>query len=349
MRVGYRVGVAVLLALFACGGTESTGPPSVVAVQVTPDALAVLDDEHAFQFMARALDASGATISGKQFAWSSSDLSVATIDSSTGLMTMVGDGTTTITATTDGVTGSASLTVIPPPRIIVSSDSVAFFGSGAGTPAPQILRVANGGGGTLGGLMTDIQFAPGQPTGWLTPVLADTHSPTTLTLTLTTQTATLPVGVYDAIVTVASPDDGESPVFIPISLSLMGYKIAESGGSSSVTESGSTDNFTVVLDVQPSSDVVLLVASGDVGEVTVDQATLTFTPADWDTPQTITVTGVDDAQIDGDIVTLVTVSVNDAASDDAFDPVLDQTVSVTTIDDDGTAVTDLRRILLAHE
>ena len=218
MRVGYRVGAAVLLALFACGGTESTGPPIVSVVQVTLAEQTLDAGGPTIQFTATALDASGATISGKEFTWSSSDPSVMTIDSSTGLATVVGNGTTTIAATTDGVTGSTTLTIIPAPRISVTPDSVAFFGVAGTPPAPQTLSLTNGGGGTLGGLVAEVQFAPGQPTGWLTPVLAGTQAPTTLTLT--PQTATLPVGVYEALVTVTSPDDDESPLLIPVTLSL---------------------------------------------------------------------------------------------------------------------------------
>jgi len=83
-----------------------------------------------------------------------------------------------------------------------------------------------------------------------------------------------------------------------------------------------------------TSSVVLDVTSGDTGEATVSPATLTFTPADWDTPQTVTVTGVDDAILDGDVVTTITIAVDDANSDDTYDPLADQTVNATTSDDD---------------
>ena len=54
---------------------------------------------------------------------------------------------------------------------------------------------------------------------------------------------------------------------------------------------------------------------------TVSPATLTFTTANWDVAQTVTVSGVDDFLDDGNQVSLVTVAVDDAASDNAFDPV----------------------------
>ena len=63
-------------------------------------------------------------------------------------------------------------------------------------------------------------------------------------------------------------------------------------------------------------------------------STLTFTSANWDTAQNVTVTGVDDDLVDGTQTTSVTVSINDAASDNDFDSLADQTVSVSTTDDD---------------
>ena len=79
-----------------------------------------------------------------------------------------------------------------------------------------------------------------------------------------------------------------------------GFTIAETEGETRVSESGTSDTFTVVLDAEPCSNVVLRVTSQDTGEAVVDQASLTFTPHNWDEPQTVTVTGVDD-DLDGPI------------------------------------------------
>ena len=124
--------------------------------------------------------------------------------------------------------------------------------------------------------------------------------------------------VSDQAVSVATTDDD-----------VAGFTIAESGGLTSVAESGNTDTFTVVLDGRPITDVVLSISSADTGEATVT-STLTFTSANWDTAQTVTVTGADDDIIDGTITSTITVSVNDGSSDNNFDSVSDQTVSVTT-------------------
>ena len=118
-----------------------------------------------------------------------------------------------------------------------------------------------------------------------------------------------------------------------------GFTVTESSGSTAVSESGSTDTFTVVLDEQPSSDVVFSVSTGDSGEATVLPTTLTFTSGNWNSAQTVTVTGVNDDLIDGSQTTTITLSVVDAISDDDFDSLADKTVSVTTTDDDTASFT----------
>ena len=113
-----------------------------------------------------------------------------------------------------------------------------------------------------------------------------------------------------------------------------GFTVTETGGTTVTDEFGATDTFTVVLDAQPLTDVVFTVTSSDTGEVTVDQATLTFTSANWDTAQTVTATGVNDVAVDGDQSSTITISIDDASSNDAFDPLSDQTITATNTDTD---------------
>ena len=134
-------------------------------------------------------------------------------------------------------------------------------------------------------------------------------------------------GLSDQTVSVTTQDDDSA-----------GFTLSTT--TLTVSESGTTATFTVVLNSQPSSDVVFDVTSGDTSEATLSTAALTFTSSNWNTAQTVTVTGVDDSLIDGDIVSTTTVSVNDGSSDNAFDGLSDQTVSVTTEDDDSVSVID---------
>jgi len=116
-----------------------------------------------------------------------------------------------------------------------------------------------------------------------------------------------------------------------------GFAVSET--SRTVSETGSTQTFTVELTGEPSSNVVVDVTSSDTGETTVSPAQLTFTDSNWSTPQTVTVTGIPDSVDDGDQVVTVTLAVNDAASDDDFDSLADQTVAVTVTDVDTAALT----------
>ena len=68
-------------------------------------------------------------------------------------------------------------------------------------------------------------------------------------------------------------------------------------------------------------------------------ATLTFTPLNWNVAQTITVQGVDDVLIDGTQTSTLNIAVNASLSDDNFDTVASQVISVTTLDDTAPVVT----------
>jgi len=92
-----------------------------------------------------------------------------------------------------------------------------------------------------------------------------------------------------------------------------------------------TSTFELSLWSQPSSDAVLSIVSGDTSQVTVYPETLTFTSSNWDIAQTVTITGVDDTEEDGDQTTMVTVSgVGDGWQSDWED------LWVVTVDDDTT-------------
>ncbi len=110
-----------------------------------------------------------------------------------------------------------------------------------------------------------------------------------------------------------------------------GFTLSES--TLTIDEDAGTASFTVVLNTQPISNVVFDVLSDDDNEAIVNNGTLTFTSGDWDTPQTITVTGVND-EIDREDDATITVSVDAASSDDTYDGEEDQTVAVTLTDDD---------------
>lgn len=100
------------------------------------------------------------------------------------------------------------------------------------------------------------------------------------------------------------------------------------------SEGGDISEFSIVLTSQPIADVTISFTSGDTTEGTVSPP-LTFTSANWDTPQTLTVTGVNDAFSDGNIV--YQASGQSSSSDPNYDLRSISTGNITNLDDEGAA------------
>ncbi len=193
-------------------------PIASVAIQPTSAQVAV---GQTVQLQATALDSAGKPLSGRLFTWSSSDPTIATVDSS-GLVSGVKVGTVAVRAAAQQdptKSASAPITVTPPPSIALSRTSVALRAIvAAPSPAGDSLAVTNSGGGLLSGLSASVAYAAGQPTGWLSASLGASTAPTTLTLQLST--SSLPVGIYDATVTIASSLPGVAAVSVGVQLSV---------------------------------------------------------------------------------------------------------------------------------
>ena len=97
----------------------------------------------------------------------------------------------------------------------------------------------------------------------------------------------------------------------------------------SIGEAGS-DTFTVKLPTQPGGNVAVSVTSGEVGAATVSPASLSFNATNWNTAQTVTVSGVDDADTNNESVT-VTLSGSGGGYGSAI-----ASVAVTVTDNDRT-------------
>ena len=82
----------------------------VGAVTITPAADTLVARGDTVRLTAEASDANGHAVASAEFAWSSGDTAVATVDAS-GLVTSIGVGDAAITATSSGVTGAAHLRV----------------------------------------------------------------------------------------------------------------------------------------------------------------------------------------------------------------------------------------------
>ena len=83
--------------------------------------------------------------------------------------------------------------------------------------------------------------------------------------------------------------------------------------------------------------MTVALASSNVSEGTVSPTALVFTPANWNTPQTVTVTGVDDDVDDGNVAYTIVTTVS--SDDPNYNGIAVADVSVTNIDNDGAATT----------
>ena len=103
--------ILILTLAAACGGGDGPATPPAVATVTVSLASTTLDAGATTQATAVPLDAGGQTLTGRTVTWSSSPSAVATVDATSGLVTARTAGTAQITATVDGRSGSAAVTV----------------------------------------------------------------------------------------------------------------------------------------------------------------------------------------------------------------------------------------------
>lgn len=118
--------------------------------------------------------------------------------------------------------------------------------------------------------------------------------------------------------------------------SVVGVTLSKS--SVAVTEGGATDTYTVVLDGPPYADVVVSLSGST--QVSVSPNTLTFTPTNWNTPQTVTVTAIDDRVVEGDHAAAISHTVSSTDVNYHAFSVPSAAVSVTDNDSATYTITD---------
>ncbi len=109
MRQLFALALVATLAACSNDGT-SPPPPTVDRIVVTPEGSSVTTIGATSQFEAVARTATGATVSGVEFVWSSSNTAVATVDA-TGQATSMAFGEATISAAAQGKTAGATFSV----------------------------------------------------------------------------------------------------------------------------------------------------------------------------------------------------------------------------------------------
>lgn len=189
----------------------------VATVHVTP-ANGTLAQGDSLQLAATLRDAQGNILTARTFTWQSSSPSNAAV-SATGVVTALSPApSVAVVATSEGKSGTATLAIVPPPRLALDSAHVAFSAfAGGALPAPASITIRNGGGGTLAGLsVASVQYASAS-TGWLQATLSATSATPTATLSLRVTSTSLTVGRHAATVTIdalaqGAPQDVEVTV-----------------------------------------------------------------------------------------------------------------------------------------
>lgn len=256
-----RLGLAALASAFAAacsgGGTEPPPPPPVPTVAVvvmTSPASAPLFGAlgRTVQFTAEPRDSTGAVVTGKTLTWSSDNSAVAQVNAS-GLVTAVGNGSTTIRASVSGKTGSLGVTVGQvTTQVVVTPGTKSFGAKGSTQQLAGEARDSTGNaiaGKVFAWVSTNTAVATvGATTGLVTSV-ADGTTQIDAAVDGVTGSATVTVGILVATVTV-------------------------SPGSKTFNAVGSTQQFTATVVDSNSNAVAATVtwASTNTGFFTIDPA-----------------------------------------------------------------------------
>ena len=259
--------------------------------------------------------------------------------------------TVTVTAVDDDNTANETITIshsVSGYTTVTSADAVTVTVTDDDTPGVSVQPP---------GLSTDESGTASytvklitQPTGpaTITPISGDSGavsvSPTSLTFTPSDWDAARTVTVTGV------DDDDANDETVTISHSVRGYGAVTTAAAVtvSVTDSdtagvtveppsvnlneGGTASYTVTLNTQPVGPVTITpTSSGDSGAVSVSSARLAFTPSNWDTPRTVSVTGMEDADTDAETVTV-------SHSVSGYGSVTAAAVTVSVMDNDTAGV-----------
>ena len=141
-----------------------------------------------------------------------------------------------------------------------------------------------------------------------------------------------PVGRGTATITVAATDiaGSNTPATQTFDVQVKARRGVSVSTDALTVNEGTTAAYTVVLDSEPTGQVVVTPSVVSSTEVTVDPLSLTFDEVDWATPKTVTVEGAQDQ----DAVSEPPVTIRHQVSGSDYGPVTAASVRVTVVEDD---------------
>jgi len=263
--------------------TVSSVPIATIAVTPATDTVVV---SQTLQLTATAKDAQGGTLTGRAMTWSSSDATKATV-SSTGLVTGVSPGAVTITAASEGKTGTSSITVNPKPvgAVILSPTQVSME---VGSTKQLAAQVTDDQGNVLTGRpisfsSNNTSVATVSSTGLITGVAVGTATITATsegkTGTADVTVTTVPVASVDVSPPTADLTVGQTGQFSAIAKDargnvLTGRAVAWTSGAPSIV---TVSNTGLVTAIGAGSAVIFATIEGKIGSATITVRQLAVT------------------------------------------------------------------------
>ncbi|HEU4628146.1 MAG TPA: Ig-like domain-containing protein [Gemmatimonadaceae bacterium] len=169
----------------------------VASVTIAPDPTKLVPGQTA-QLAATVRDAGGNVLTGRTISWATGDHAVATVTTS-GVVTAVGVGSTTVSAATGGITGTAAVVVAAPaPSSVNLNPSALSLTVGQSAPVAATVRDASG------------NVLPNAPVAWATDNAAVATVSSSGTVTAT--------GAGTATITASS---GGATAALPVTVSLI--------------------------------------------------------------------------------------------------------------------------------
>jgi uncharacterized protein YjdB len=302
--------------------TVTVTPAPVASVTVTP-ATASVTVGQTTTLQAQTLDASGATLTGRVVTWTTSNAGVATVSSS-GVVTGVAAGTATITATSEGKSGTSTVTVtaLPVASVTVSPTTLSLLAGQTGTLTATVRDAANN-------VLTDRQVtwtssntavATVAPNGSVTAVAPGTATITaasegrtgsaTVTVspvpvanvTVSPSTVSLTTGATQQITVTTSDASGNVLTGRTVTWQSANTAVATVTQSGLITAVGPGSTTVTATSEGKTGTVSVTVTPPPVGSVTITPSTATVNVA-FTTQLTATVRDVNGATVSGASVT----------------------------------------------
>ncbi|MEZ2304418.1 MAG: Calx-beta domain-containing protein, partial [Microcoleus sp.] len=180
-----------------------------------------------------------------------------------------------------------------------------------------------------GTIPTQITIANGATSGQVTFTIADDQ------IAEINETANLSISNPSAGIVLGTTTTGS---FTITDNDTKGITVSPTTGLTT-TEAGGNATFTVKLNTQPTADVKLGLTSNKTTEGTVDKSSVTFTPANWNVAQTVTVTGVDDLIADGNQAYQIITAADTTTTDLNYKNLKPADVALTNIDNETAGIT----------